>query len=330
MGCTFRAGIALSITSRIASSISAVGHIGMFDETKSATTSNDALLEQVERRLAAGALLAQRGEHLAAIATFEMALELVPDYADTYLSIGIAYERLNEWDRALEYYNRAIELDPDGKKSPQRHFVDQAYFGRGNLRARIKDFSGAIEDFTRRIASRPTDARAYVQRGSCAYQLQDYHAALKDFTSAIELDPASDYSLYNKRSDTYYKLGAYRESVEDLTRSLELNPDQPEVYFNRGLTYLDYINALNDSPRHQDIQKVIDDYSQAIQLKSDNAMFHYKRGTCHVLMDNLTEGKKDLSLAIQLFSAEGDDAHSQKAAAMLELVSKGDIQLPPE
>ncbi len=256
----------------------------MIEETKSAPSSPDSQIEQVERRLAAALLLAQRGEHQAAIAAFEMALELLPDYADTYLAIGITYEQLNEWNHALEYYNKAIELDPTGEKSPQRHFADVAYFGRGNLRVRVGDFPGAIEDFTWRIQNRPEDARVYMQRGSCFYHLQNYQLALKDFTTAIQLDP------------------------------------QPEVYFNRGLTYFDYVHSVNDAPSQQELQNVIDDYSKAIQLKPDDPMFHYKRGTCYVLADNVIEGKQDLLLAAQLFSAQGEDALHQKATSMLEML----------
>lgn len=256
----------------------------MIEETKSAPSSPDSQIEQVERRLAAALLLAQRGEHQAAIAALELTLELLPDYADTYLAIGITYEQLNEWNQALEYYNRAIELDPTGKNSPQQRFADVAYFGRGNLRAKIGDFSGAIEDFTWRIQNHPEDARAYVQRGSCYYHLQTYPLALRDFTTAIQLDP------------------------------------QPEVYFNRGLTYFDYIHSLSDAPSRQELQKVINDYSKAIQLKPDDAMFHYKRGTCYVLADNVAAGKQDLRLAAHLFSAQGEDALQQKATSMLEML----------
>jgi tetratricopeptide (TPR) repeat protein len=257
----------------------------MIEETKSAPSPHDSLIEQVERRLAGASLLAQRGEYRAAIAAFEMALELLPDYADTYLAIGIAYEQLNEWNCALEYYNRAIELDPTGEKSPQQRFADVVYFGRGNLRAKIGDFSGAIEDFTWRIQNRPEDARAYVERGSCYYHLQNYQLALSDFTTAIQLDP------------------------------------QPEVYFNRGITYFEYVHSLSDSPSRQELQKVIDDYSKAIQLKPDDPMFHYKRGTCYVLADHVIEGKQDLLLATQLSSAQGEDALHQKASSMLEMLN---------
>ncbi len=48
-----------------------------------------------------------------AIADFDRAIEVQPDYAEAYSNRGEAYEDKGDYERAIADYGRAIELQPD-------------------------------------------------------------------------------------------------------------------------------------------------------------------------------------------------------------------------
>jgi tetratricopeptide (TPR) repeat protein len=52
-------------------------------------------------------------EYEQAIADFDRAIVLDPDYAKPYNNQGVAYRNLGDYERALTDYDRAIALDPD-------------------------------------------------------------------------------------------------------------------------------------------------------------------------------------------------------------------------
>jgi len=68
------------------------------------------------------------------------------------------------------------------------------YFESAELKHDSKDYSGAIEDYTKAILLNPNDAQHYNFRGISKHELQDYKGAIEDYTKAIEINPNYDYA----------------------------------------------------------------------------------------------------------------------------------------
>ena len=49
----------------------------------------------------------------AAVKTFKELTEKYPDYIEGYLGLGHAYERLSQYDEAIEAVQKAIEINPN-------------------------------------------------------------------------------------------------------------------------------------------------------------------------------------------------------------------------
>ena len=49
-----------------------------------------------------------------ALFVFQLNTKLYPESANTWDSLGEAYWKSGKTDKAIEYYNKAIELDPNG------------------------------------------------------------------------------------------------------------------------------------------------------------------------------------------------------------------------
>jgi Flp pilus assembly protein TadD len=77
-----------------------------------------------------------------------------------------------------------------------------AWFKSGRQKASLRDYRGAVEDYTKAVELKPDDPRFYDQRGVAKHHLKDYEGAIDDFSRAIELNP-NDAKAYNERGITY-------------------------------------------------------------------------------------------------------------------------------
>ncbi len=81
-----------------------------------------------------------------AIAAYDQAIKLDPDFAGAYCYRGSAYANLERYSRAIEDYSRAIELDPQ--------LVD-AYFGLGSAYYNLQEYRKAIQHYNKTLAMDP-------------------------------------------------------------------------------------------------------------------------------------------------------------------------------
>ena len=57
--------------------------------------------------------LQRKGDYDRAIADYDRAIQLKPDYAEAYVNRGWAYNAKGDYDRAIADFDRAIQLKPD-------------------------------------------------------------------------------------------------------------------------------------------------------------------------------------------------------------------------
>ena len=86
------------------------------------------------------------GDYRGAIADYDRAIELKPDYADAYYNRRISKSALGDYYGAIADYSRAIELKPD---------FAEAYYNRANAKSELGDYEGAKADRKRAIELDP-------------------------------------------------------------------------------------------------------------------------------------------------------------------------------
>ena len=87
---------------------------------------------------AGGAVKSALGNHEAAIADFDQAIYLKPDYVVAYCNRGIAKRKLEKYEEAIADYNQAIRLKSDHA---------EAYCNRGIARSYLGHKDEARDDF---------------------------------------------------------------------------------------------------------------------------------------------------------------------------------------
>jgi tetratricopeptide (TPR) repeat protein len=97
----------------------------------------------------------------------------------------------------------------------------EAYYQRGRLHIRLRDFAKARADLDRAIALKPDHFEAYHHRGHAHEGLGQAEKAIEDFSAALKGEPQNAH-LYQVRGRNYLQLQDHARAVEDLNRALEL------------------------------------------------------------------------------------------------------------
>ncbi|MBE9592380.1 MAG: tetratricopeptide repeat protein, partial [Proteobacteria bacterium] len=221
-----------------------------------------------------------------AIEDYNKAIELNPEDAMAYNNRGAAYAKLKKQEKAIEAYNKAIELNPEDAT---------AYNNRGTTYYELKKQEKAIEDYNKAIELNPGYAMAYNNRGNAYAKLKKQEKAIEDYNKAIELNP-EDATAYNNRGTTYDELKKQEKAIEDYNKAIERNPEFATAYYNRG-------NAYAELKKYE---KAIEDYNKAIELNPEYAMAYANRGiTCLISNEDLYKAIDDFKCARDFF--EGKD-----------------------
>ena len=127
-----------------------------------------------------GVAHAELGRYAEAIAEYDEAIRLRPDYAKAYFGRGNARARLGRHAEAIADYDEAIRLQPD---------LAEAYYNRGLAYASLGWYEEAIADYDEAIRQRPDYAEAYNNRGVAHAELGRYAEAIAEYDEAIRLRP---------------------------------------------------------------------------------------------------------------------------------------------
>jgi tetratricopeptide (TPR) repeat protein len=117
-------------------------------------------------------------EYDKAIPFYLRAIELDPAAADAYNNLGNAYKDQGNLTKAIESYDKAIELKPDDAGA--YYNLGIAYNTQGNL-------TKAIESYDKAIELKPDDAAAYWNRSIAKDSLGDKSGGMEDTKKAARL-----------------------------------------------------------------------------------------------------------------------------------------------
>lgn len=158
--------------------------------------------------------------------------------------ISNCYDKLGDYDKALEYCDQAIALDSTdtsylyfkarildnvGRTEEAVKIMDDCiartpenyslYFQRGWLREYIGKIDEAIEDYTMSVTLEPNFAKGYMCRGKLYLLEGDRKSANEDFRQTIQIDSIpeeADCSYF-----AYYFLGERDKAIETMDKVLE-------------------------------------------------------------------------------------------------------------
>ena len=166
-----------------------------------------------------GVVRSDLGQKQVAIADYDRAIAINPNFAQAYYNRGNAKSDLGQNQAAIADYDRAIAINPN---------FAQIYYNRGNVKSDLGQKQAAIADYDRAIVINPNLAAAYYNRGNAKYGLGQKWAAIADYDQAIVINPNLAQAYYN-RGNAKYNLVQKQAAIIDLTKAAELFRQQGKM-----------------------------------------------------------------------------------------------------
>jgi tetratricopeptide (TPR) repeat protein len=148
-----------------------------------------------------------KGNYDKAIADFNQAIRLKPNFPDAFFNRGSAYGKKGDKNNAKADYAQALRLRPD---------LAEVYHERGSRHGVSR---GAIAYYDKAITLDSNFAQAYYYRGNVYGQNDDYDKAIADYSQAIKLG----LEIYTRRGDAYLEKGDLDKAIADFDEAIRLN-----------------------------------------------------------------------------------------------------------
>lgn len=234
------------------------------NSTKARTSAGGALVERADS-LPAGALKSQH--YRDAIGHLTEAVRIYPQHSQAYLLLGNAHFGLNDFNNALAAYDRAISIKPDFADAyknagvvagnANKHIEAAAYFrqyepfapnqtaiwySRGTNFMKARQGDSAIFAFQRVLQLDPSN---WESTGNIALiygrDLGRLDLAIQYGQQAIAQQPTADW-LYENLGIAYAMSGDLNKSIEVFQNGIKQIPNSAKLYFNAGITYRNLSN----------------------------------------------------------------------------------------
>jgi len=127
-----------------------------------------------------GNSLRGRGEYIRAVQEYQKALELKPDSAEIHYNLGLAYYEQRIFDRAIQEFKRTIEINPN--HSEAHNNLGTLYFNRG-------EYDNTFQEYQKAVKINPDYAQAHNNLGILYYYQKEYRKALQEFQIVLMLKP---------------------------------------------------------------------------------------------------------------------------------------------
>ncbi|SHE73953.1 Cytochrome c-type biogenesis protein CcmH/NrfG [Mariniphaga anaerophila] len=207
-------------------------------------------------------------------------IEKYPNTPLPYNNLGHYLRQQNQPERALENYNRAIQLAPE-KAQPYNN-RGKIYFDRGEMDKALADYNKCIE-------IEPNNVSALANRGAALGSTRQWKKALKDLNKALQLNPQHSNALSN-RAFIWFQEGEYEKSIADFNRYLVIHPNNAEVINTIGLCHF----------RMKNNEKALEEFNRSIRIDPSKGVFFANRSLALNALGDKTNALKDAERAIQL------------------------------
>ncbi|KAF9898114.1 TOM (translocase of outer membrane) complex component [Lobosporangium transversale] len=206
---------------------------------------------------------------------------------DAQFELAQYYLGQREYQKAMEAYNKAIELDTT--------HMAKALNMRGTFTFLMGDGKKAMVDFDKAIELDPNYVQTYIKRGSIFMEQGEAAKTFKEFETAISID-AEDPNIYYHRGQVYFITGEYDNAAKDYIKSIELEPKFVFSHIQYGVAQYKLGNiteamnifkkALKDFPESGDVNnyygellldqqqfdQAYERFDKAIKLKPSNPL----------------------------------------------------------
>ncbi|MBD2134626.1 MULTISPECIES: serine/threonine-protein kinase [unclassified Sphaerospermopsis] len=216
-----------------------------------------------------GNTLLQLQRYEDALANYEKAVNIKPDYFPGWYGQGKALFELKKYQQAIKAYDKAIQIQPD---------YLEAWIGRGFALSSLQRYTEAISAFDKALHEKDDYPAVWNAKGDAFRNLKQYDNAIKSYDQAIELQ-SDNYESWYKKGLSLQNIKQYNDAITAYTQAVELKPDYTAALYNLG-------NSLVNLNRYEDALKA---YSQVVQYQPSHYRSWFSRGNILVTLRRYAE-----------------------------------------
>ncbi len=261
-----------------------------------------------------GNVFQQRGQTNEAMAQFQMALAIDPDYAAAHNNLGNTLLQNGRVDEAMTHYEKALELNPsyaealnnlgnvllqkgctdeamvDFEKALQINFYyAEAHNNLGNALEQKGLTDEAIGEYQEALKINPGFADGHSNLGVCLIQEGQYDQAITQFQEAIKINP-NKANVHNNLGTVFYDQGRLDEAIAQYQEGLKIDPNAAGARCNLG-------NALVQKGR---LDEAIAQYKLALETVPNLVDAHNDLGIALVKSGHLREAIEQFKTVVRL------------------------------
>ncbi|MDD1748842.1 MAG: tetratricopeptide repeat protein [Methanothrix sp.] len=187
-------------------------------------------------------LFAEQGNFNETAEALEKVIVLAPQDIDLLIDGGVLLSSvLGRYDEALEYYERALQIDPDNKL---------AWINKANaltMLNRTDEATGAYQEAlnitNKSLMADPEDSDLWAEKGLLLHNVGSSEEAVKAFANATHIDPMDEISWKMMGVLLASELHRYDEAAQAFDGALKVNPEDAQVWSLKA----DALEALGKS-----------------------------------------------------------------------------------
>ncbi|MHB8885601.1 MAG: tetratricopeptide repeat protein [Methylovirgula sp.] len=232
-----------------------------------------------------GAAGGRQGDDLAALIYLRLALYLDPNNSLATLTLGDLYERLKQYEPAIDIYQSVSDSDP------LRLTAD---IETAQVLENLGKTDEATKLLTKIVADHPDNAEALTSLGNLERVHKQYAEAVATYTKALAISKKpekANWPLYYFRGIAYERQKNWPPAEADFKHALQLYPDQPLV-----LNYLGY--SWVDKGIHLD--EALPMLRRAVELQPTDGYIVDSLGWADYKLGRYDDAVKELERAVNL------------------------------
>jgi tetratricopeptide (TPR) repeat protein len=217
-------------------------------------------------RLSLALILVRDAQYQEAIPELRRVLEQRPTSLQAQLVLAQCYERLQDPERALQAYDRVLQLDPGllgaaAARERLRRYLDELPLRRGYEAVDRRDWSGAIQAFSEYLAKHPTDMETILRIARIYSVNQDFANARALYDKYLDKNP-NDFAIRRELASRELWAQNYAGARRQLQR----------VITDTTPTAADYENLIHACVWGNDPDAAEPYAQQLAKLQPDNAL----------------------------------------------------------
>jgi tetratricopeptide (TPR) repeat protein len=203
-----------------------------------------------------GVTLGEAGRLPEAMAQYERALQIRPDYAKAHNNLGLAFGKAGKTQAEVEQYEEALRIKPD---------FAEVHYNLGIVSEQMGSLTDAVEHYEQALRFKPDQAEAHYNLGVVLARLGRIQEATAHWEQALRIKPDYAEAHYNL-GVALGRAGRYPEAIEHFEAALRYDPDSAETHNNFGNMLIDIPGRLTEG---------IAQIEAALRIQPDYAEAHW-------------------------------------------------------